>query len=75
MSIFKDNNIVRCPFCGRKMKRFIPIVTIPDEDDFKSKVVSRIEHITNKESQKDILEILDRIIKEWEEGKNAFRKE
>ena len=63
MSIFKDDNIVRCPFCGRKMKRFIPIVTIPDEDDFKSKVVSRIEHITNKERQKDILETLDRIIK------------
>lgn len=65
MSIFKDDNIVRCPFCGRKMKRFIPIVTIPDEDDFKSKVVSRIEHITNKERQKDILETLDKIIKGW----------
>ena len=63
MSIFKDDNIVRCPFCGRKMKRFISIVTIPDEDDFKSKVVSRIEHITNKERQKDILESLDKIIK------------
>ena len=65
MSIFKDDNIVRCPFCGRRMKRFIPIVTIPDEDDFKSKVVSRIEHITNKERQKDILETLDKIIKGW----------
>lgn len=49
MDIFKDNNIRRCPFCGRKMKRFIPIVTIPDEEDFKSKVLSKIEHITNKE--------------------------
>ena len=63
MSIFKDDNISRCPFCGRRMKRFIPIVTIPDEDDFKSKILSRIEHITNKERQKDILETLDRIIK------------
>ena len=49
MDIFKADNISRCPFCGRKIKRFIPIVTIPDEDDFKSKVISRIEHITNKE--------------------------
>ena len=63
MSNFKDDNIIRCPFCGRRMKRFIPIVTIPDEEDFKSKVVSKIEHITNKERQKDILETLDRIIK------------
>ena len=63
MSIFNGDNIVRCPFCGRKMKRFIPIITIPDEEDFKSKVLSKIEHITNKERQKDILETIDRIIK------------
>ena len=61
MDIFKDNNIRRCPFCGRKMKRFIPIVTIPDEEDFKSKV---LEHITNKERQETILETLDKIIKD-----------
>lgn len=64
MDIFKADNISRCPFCGRKMKRFIPIVTIPDEEDFKSRVLSKIEHITNKESQKDVLETLDKIIKD-----------
>ena len=53
MGIFKNDNISRCHFCGRKMKRFIPIVIIPDEEDFKSKVLSRIEHITNKERQKE----------------------
>ena len=61
MDIFKDNNIRRCPFCGRKMKRFIPIVTIPDEEDFKSKVLSKIEHIINKERQETILETLDKV--------------
>lgn len=64
MDIFKDNNIRRCPFCGRKMKRFIRIVTIPDEEDFKSKVLSKIEHIINKERQETILETLDKIIKD-----------
>ena len=64
MDIFKDNNIRRCPFCGRKMKRFIPIVIIPDEEDFKSKVLSKIEHIINKERQETILETLDKIIKD-----------
>ena len=46
------------------MKRFIPIVTIPDEEDFKSRVLSKIEHITNKERQETILETLDKIIKD-----------
>lgn len=63
MGIFKGNNISRCPFCGRRMKRFMPIITISDEEEFKSKVLSRIEHITNKESQKAILENIERVIK------------
>lgn len=65
MGIFKGNNISRCPFCGRRMKRFMPIITISDEEEFKSKVLSRIEHITNKESQKAILENIERVIKGW----------
>ena len=75
MDIFKDNNIRRCPFFGIKMKRFIPIVTIPDEDDSKSKVLSKIEHIINKERQETILETLDKIIKDWRDEKDADRKE
>lgn len=41
----------------------MPIITISDEEEFKSKVLSRIEHITNKESQKAILENIERVIK------------
>ena len=67
MSIFKDDNIVRCPFCGRKMKRFIPMVTIPDEDD-------SLEHLSEVFSTHTDGKICDncREVIEREIGTNLF---